>query len=134
MKNEEVDVIDEFNKHVNEGLGVIALSAVVIAVLFFFANGYEILGGEPIWVVFIVVFHSILLYMFYRAGKLRSPTLAVIALIILAIEFGLAVILGFQASTYNPGGSNAGIGLAAIGLWNTFKGIRFMVKYSHPIS
>ena len=94
-KEKKLTPIQEFDHHIGEAFGAVALSAIAWIALFVFADGYKMLGKSPVMVVLAILFHVTLLYMLYRSSKSKNPTLAVIALSILVLEFGLTVFFGF---------------------------------------
>jgi len=129
-EKEKLTPVKEFDNHIGKAFGAVALSAIAWIAMFVFADGYEMLGGSPIMVVIAILFHAALLYMLYRSGESKNPTLAVIALSILVLEFGLTVFFGFAEAMETHRGAGAGTGLALLGLWETIKAIRFLVRSS----
>ncbi|GHU15166.1 hypothetical protein FACS189441_6450 [Betaproteobacteria bacterium] len=120
----------EFEEHIFEAFGAVALSAIACIALLAFADGYEMLGSSPAMVVIAIVFHGVLLYMLYRSLKSKNPILAVIALSALILDFGLAALFGLSEAIQANRSASAGTGLALWGLWKTIKAIRFLSRSS----
>jgi high-affinity K+ transport system ATPase subunit B len=131
-EKQELTPEKEFDNHIGEAFGAVVLSAIAWIAMFIFADGYEMLGESPVMVVIAILFHVALTYILYRAGESKNPTLAVIALSILVLEFGLTVFFGFAEAMETHRGASAGTGLALFGLWKTIKAIRFLVRSSKP--
>jgi len=130
-EKKELTIEEEFDKHTNEAFGAVAISAVAWILMFIYADGYEMLGESPVMVIIAIFFHAGLLYMIHSSSQNKNPTLAVIALSVLVLEYGLGIVFGFSEATSSSRGTiSAGTGLAIWGLWNTIKAMRFLVKTS----